>query len=391
MAEPATVMDGPIAVAMSGGVDSSVAALALQRAGHALFGLFMKNWNEPLADGSCRWEADVADVLAVGEQLGIAVNTLDLSAEYRARVFADFLREYAAGRTPNPDVLCNREIKFKAFLEQARARGATCVATGHYARIERRDGRWLLLRGRDRDKDQSYFLHALGQAQLAATVFPLGEMRKPQVRALARAAGLVTHAKRDSTGICFIGERRLREFLARYLPARPGAIMTLDGREVGRHAGVCYYTLGQREGLGIGGVKGARQAPWYVVDKRLADNVLLVAQEHDHPALLSTWLRAGPLSWVAGETPAAPLRCTARTRYRQADQPCTVQISGAHCEVVFDEPQRAVTPGQSVVFYAGELCLGGGVIQARGSAHRPRPGAGRGSARRPTTTGADAG
>lgn len=355
--------DAHIVVAMSGGVDSSVAALELVRAGHRVSALFMKNWNEPLEDGRCRWEDDVADALAVCEHLGIELNTVDLSQVYWDGVFADFLAEYARGRTPNPDVLCNREVKFKAFLDHARAVGGSCVATGHYARIRRDADGLRLLKGLDPNKDQSYFLYALGQAQLAATLFPVGELPKPAVRQRARDAGLVTHAKKDSTGICFIGEQRFRDFLSRFLPAQPGRIETLDGRTIGEHQGVIYYTLGQREGLGIGGVRGAVEGPWFVAGKDVARNVLTVVQGHDHPALLSRGLEADSLSWVAGDAPALPLRCVAKTRYRQTDQPCTLEsLVDGRLSVRFDTAQRAVTPGQSAVFYQDEVCLGGGII-----------------------------
>jgi len=358
MAEPRHIV-----VALSGGVDSSVAALELVRAGHRVSAQFMKNWNEPLADGRCRWEDDVADALEVCDRLGIELNTVDLSQAYWDGVFSDFLAEYARGRTPNPDVLCNREVKFKAFLDHARAVGGDCVATGHYARIRRGAQGFELLKGLDANKDQSYFLYTLGQAPLAATLFPVGDLPKPEVRARARAAGLVTHAKKDSTGICFIGEQRFREFLARFLPAQRGAIETLDGRRIGEHQGVVYYTLGQRTGLGIGGVKGADESPWFVAAKDVARNVLRVVQGHDHPALLSRELEADCLSWVAGAPPALPLRLAAKTRYRQPDQACTLlELAAGRLRVRFDEPQRAVTPGQSVVFYAGNVCLGGGII-----------------------------
>jgi len=352
-----------VVVALSGGVDSSVAALELVRAGHRVSALFMKNWNEPLEDGRCRWEDDVADALEVCDALGIELNTVDLSQAYWDGVFSDFLAEYARGRTPNPDVLCNREVKFKAFLEHARAVGGDCVATGHYARIGRDEHGYTLLKGLDANKDQSYFLYTLGQAQLAATLFPVGHLPKPAVRARARDAGLITHAKKDSTGICFIGEQRFREFLSRFLPAQRGAIETLDGRTIGEHQGVIYYTLGQREGLGIGGVKGAVEGPWFVAAKDVARNVLTVVQGHEHPALLARELEADCLSWVAGAPPALPQRLRAKTRYRQPDQACTLEaLVDGRLSVRFDEAQRAVTPGQSVVFYAGEVCLGGGII-----------------------------
>ncbi|MGR8920886.1 MAG: tRNA 2-thiouridine(34) synthase MnmA [Gammaproteobacteria bacterium] len=359
--------DPHVVVAMSGGVDSSVAAMLVKRAGLRCSALFMKNWNEPTDGGACHWEDDVADALAVCERLGIEINTIDLSAAYWDEVFDDFLTEYRRGRTPNPDVLCNREIKFKAFLEAARELGADLIATGHYVALGREGDAARLLRGADPGKDQSYFLYTLGQVQLEASLFPLGELTKPAVRALAREAGLATHEKKDSTGICFIGERRFREFLGRYVPATPGAIVTVDGRTIGEHAGAVFYTLGQRQGLGIGGVAGADQAPWYVVDKDLASNTLVVAQGHDHPALLSSALTAGQVCWVADRPPPLPLAATAKVRYRQPDQPCRVSEGARPGTVVvhFEQPQRAVTPGQSVVFYDGRECLGGGIIEAR--------------------------
>lgn len=354
-----------IIVALSGGVDSSVSALLLKEAGYRISAIFMKNWTEPADSTHCRWEEDVADALEVCERLDIPLNTVDLSHAYWAGVFEDFLAEYARGRTPNPDILCNKEVKFKAFLEHARALGGSAIATGHYARIRNRAGVFELLKGSDGNKDQSYFLYTLGQSQLAATIFPVGEMVKPEVRGRAAAAGFITHDKKDSTGICFIGEQPFREFLSRYLPAQAGVIKTLDGRTVGDHAGVFYYTLGQREGLRIGGVRGAAEGAWYVVAKDIASNELFVAQGHDHPALLSRRLNADSLSWVAGSAPAMPYRCWAKTRYRQTDQACVINLlENDVCDVEFDQPQRAVTPGQSVVFYQGEVCLGGGIIDA---------------------------
>ena len=351
-----------IIVALSGGVDSSVSALLLKEAGYRVSAIFMKNWTEPADSAHCHWEEDVADALEVCERLDIPLNTVDLSHAYWEGVFADFLAEYARGRTPNPDILCNKEVKFKAFLDHARALGGSAIATGHYARIREHEGAFELLKGSDGNKDQSYFLYTLGQPQLAATIFPIGEMVKPAVRQRAAARGLVTHDKKDSTGICFIGEQPFREFLGRYLPAQAGLIKTLDGRTVGEHAGVFYYTLGQREGLRIGGVRGAAEGAWYVVAKEVPSNELFVAQGHDHPALLSRSLRAERLSWVAGSPPTTPLRCMAKTRYRQADQRCVLTLVGDLAAAEFDQPQRAVTPGQSVVFYQGEVCLGGGII-----------------------------
>ncbi len=356
-----------VIVGLSGGVDSSVAALRLLEAGFEVEALFMKNWEEDDRDGHCAASEDLADARAVCERLGIPLHTVNFSAEYWERVFEHFLAEYAAGRTPNPDVLCNREIKFRAFLDHALAHGAEAIATGHYARIDRApDGRCRLLAGRDPRKDQSYFLYLLDQRQLAHSRFPLGALHKDEVRAMARRAGLPTAAKKDSTGICFIGERPFREFLARYLPARPGDIVTERGRVIGRHQGLMYYTMGQRHGLGIGGVAGSGEAPWFVADKDLAGNRLIVVQGHDHPRLFHRWLSASQPHWIAGQPPALPLRCAARTRYRQPPQPCTVHAAGAdRLHVVFETPQRAVTPGQSVVFYRGEECLGGAIIDRR--------------------------
>lgn len=355
---------GRLVVGMSGGVDSSVAALLLQRTGVELVGMFMHNWADD-GSGECRAEDDRRDAVAVCGRLGIPIHFRDFSREYRDQVFAHFLAEYAAGRTPNPDVLCNREIKFRHFLDAARELGAEAIATGHYARVDRAGGRWRLLRAADRGKDQSYFLHQLGQAQLAATRFPLGEMHKADVRALAAAAGLPTAAKKDSTGICFIGERDFREFLARYLPARPGEIRDPQGRILGEHPGVFYFTLGQREGLQLGGTRGRTAAPWYVVGKDVTRNVLYVDQGHDSPWLQSQLLWSEPVHWIAGSPPATRFACTAQTRYRQQDEPCemTVREDGS-VELRFARPQRAVTPGQSLVLYDGEVCLGGAVIQA---------------------------
>jgi len=357
--------DPHVVIAMSGGVDSSVAALRVRAAGLRCSALFMKNWNEPSTDGSCAWEADVSDCLRVCDKLDIALNTVDLSQAYWDQVFADFLAEYRRGRTPNPDVLCNREIKFKAFLERARARGGDLIATGHYARNRWRDDAWQLLRGADPNKDQSYFLYTLGQEQLATALFPVGGSSKRAVRAAARGAGLATHDKQDSTGICFIGERRFREFLGRYVPAAPGPIETLDGTVIGTHHGAVYYTLGQRQGLGIGGVRGAAELPWFVARKDLARNALIVVQGTTHPALYARRLFAHDVVWVRGQAPALSTRLQARTRHRQAVQACVVDAHGAAgVAVEFERAQRAVTPGQSVVFYAGQVCLGGGIIDA---------------------------
>ncbi|WP_133478747.1 tRNA 2-thiouridine(34) synthase MnmA [Cognatilysobacter segetis] len=351
-------------VGMSGGVDSSVAALRLRDAGEPIAGLFMSNWADD-GSGECRAEDDRRDAVAVCGRLGIPIHFRDFSGEYWAGVFEHFVAEYAVGRTPNPDVLCNREIKFKHFLDAARELGAERIATGHYARVAHAHDRWRLLRAVDRSKDQTYFLHQLGQPQLASTLVPLGELPKADVRQIAAAAGLPTAAKKDSTGICFIGERDFRDFLGRYLPAREGEILTPAGERVGRHPGVFFYTLGQREGLQIGGVRGRPAAPWYVVGKDVASNVLYVEQGTDNPWLMSTRLLTGAAHWIAGAPPAAVFECTAQTRYRQNDEPCRVQVrEDGRLAVAFARPQRAVTPGQSLVLYAGDECLGGAVIDA---------------------------
>ena len=351
-----------VMLGISGGVDSSVAALLLQQAGYEVEGLFMQNWEEDDRDGPCTTDADRKDAVAVCGRLGIPFHARNFAAAYWDGVFEHFLAEYRAGRTPNPDVLCNREIKFKTFLDEARALGADKIATGHYARVDFHEGKYRLLRAVDASKDQTYFLHALGQQQLAATLFPVGEIEKSDVRRMAQDAALPTHAKKDSTGICFIGERDFRSFLAQYIPAQPGPMRTPEGETIGQHQGVMYYTLGQRNGLGIGGRHGASGEAWYVVGKDVANNVLYVAQGGENHWLYSRRLHAEPPTWVAGEPPARHFRCTAKTRYRQADQACEVFVRDDGLEVVFDEPQRAVTPGQSVVFYDGDACLGGAVI-----------------------------
>jgi len=353
-----------VMLGISGGVDSSVAALLLQQAGHQVEGLFMQNWEEDERSGPCTADADRKDAVAVCGRLGIPFHARNFAAEYWDGVFEHFLAEYRAGRTPNPDVLCNREIKFKTFLDEARALGAEKIATGHYARVDCVDGEYRLLRAADHAKDQTYFLHALGQQALSATLFPLGDMEKSRVRELAREAALPTHAKKDSTGICFIGERDFRSFLAQYIPARPGEMRSPEGELIGEHQGAMYYTLGQRNGLGIGGRHGAGGEPWYVVGKDVATNVLYVAQGGENHWLHSRRMRTEAPSWVAGRAPGERFRCTVRTRYRQSDQGCEVELREDGLEVRFDEPQRAVTPGQSAVFYAGEACLGGAVIAA---------------------------
>ena len=352
-------------VGLSGGVDSAVAAALLVEQGHAVEAVFMKNWEEDDTADYCSAAADLADASAVADHLGIRLRSVNFATEYWDRVFRHFLAEYRAGRTPNPDVLCNREIKFRAFLDYALAQGAEAMATGHYARqVDRPDGVHLQ-QAADPDKDQTYFLHALDQSQLRLALFPVGALTKPQVREVARARGLPNHARRDSTGICFIGEHRFRDFLQRYLPACPGDIRTPDGTPIGRHDGLMYYTLGQRHGIGVGGIRGASDEPWFVVGKDLPHNTLLVAQGHDHALLYSQVLLATPLTWVLGAAPVADFRCAARCRHRQPLQPCTVTLTAdaRSARVRFDQPQRAVTPGQSVVFYRDGDCLGGGVIE----------------------------
>jgi tRNA-uridine 2-sulfurtransferase len=351
-----------IAVGLSGGVDSAVAALLLKRAGHRLTGVFMKNWDDDDEADFCPAEQDLRDAREICERLDIELQTISFSAEYWNRVFRHFLEEYQAGRTPNPDILCNQEIKFRAFLDYALSRGAESIATGHYARVEK-DGTTRLLRSLDRTKDQTYFLHTLNQSQLARSRFPIGHLKKTAVRELAARAGFPNHAKKDSTGICFIGERRFREFLERYLPRRPGEIRTLEDEIIGRHQGLMFHTIGQRQGLGIGGRKASSGEPWYVADKDPLHNILRVVQGVDHPALFHRRLRASRLHWIAGFPPSLPLSCTARIRYRQPDQDCLLTPAPDGGIVEFRGPQRAVTPGQSVVFYDGEVCLGGGIIE----------------------------
>ncbi len=350
-------------VGMSGGVDSSVSALLLRQKGLPIAGMFMKNWEEDDRFGNCAAHEDAEDAQAVAKKLGITLHLRNFSAEYWDHVFENFLAEYRAGRTPNPDILCNREIKFKTFLEHARALGATRIATGHFVRSDERDGIHRLLRGVDDNKDQSYFLYTIGQRQLARTLFPVGELTKPEVRSMAKKAGLRVHDKKDSTGICFIGERNFKAFLSEYISANPGEIQTIDGRIIGSHEGLMFHTLGQRQGLGIGGVRGCPDEPWYVLHKDMESNILYVGQGHDHPWLLSGNLIATQLSWVSGHAPAPGTKLSARIRYRQADQSCTlVAVDKNRLELHFSEQQRAVTPGQSVVLYEGENCLGGGVI-----------------------------
>jgi tRNA-specific 2-thiouridylase len=359
-----------IVVGLSGGVDSAVSAWLLRRAGHEVVGIFMKNWEDDDDDEYCSSRQDFVDAAAVADVIGIEVEHVNFAAEYKDRVFAEFLREYRAGRTPNPDVLCNAEIKFKAFLEHAVRLGAERIATGHYARVRAAGAAWHLLKGLDASKDQSYFLHRLNQAQLARTLFPIGELKKIEVRRIAEEIGLPNAKKKDSTGICFIGERPFREFLQRYLANEPGPIVDDSARRVGEHVGLSFYTIGQRKGIGLGGVKeralpGGEHAPWFVARKDIERNTLVVVQGHDHPWLLSRTLQADDASWIAGAPPTEGA-CAAKTRYRQADAACRLQCgaSAAEFRLAFDMPQWAVTPGQSAVLYDGEVCLGGGVIAA---------------------------
>ncbi|WP_297459705.1 tRNA 2-thiouridine(34) synthase MnmA [Ferrovum sp.] len=345
-----------VIVGLSGGVDSSVGALLLKEQGYEVIGLFMKNWED---DPECTARADLVDAVAVADVLKIDIEVVNFSAEYRERVFSYFLEEYQAGRTPNPDILCNSEIKFKAFLDHALNLGADKIATGHYARVQETNGKIQLLRGLDPGKDQSYFLYRLNQSQLASTLFPVGHLPKHEVRALAQKAGLGTATKKDSTGICFIGERPFREFLERYLPRQPGSMETPTGKIVGRHQGLAFYTLGQRQGLGIGGPG----EPWFVAAKDMENNRLIVVQGHDNPLLHRLDLSAGQLSWISG-TPPSPGTYTAKNRYRQKDAPCRLTYSNGNgvADLHFDDPQWAVTPGQSAVLYQEEVCLGGGII-----------------------------
>lgn len=356
-----------VIVGMSGGVDSSVSAFLLQEQGYQVEGLFMKNWEEDDTDEYCAAAQDLVDAQAICDKLGIKLHTINFATEYWDNVFEYFLAEYKAGRTPNPDIMCNKEIKFKAFLEFAcEDLGADYIATGHYVQREFRDSSWKMIRGLDNNKDQSYFLYTLNEAQLAQTLFPVGHIEKPAVRAIAEKAGLITHNKKDSTGICFIGERKFKDFLAQYLPAKPGIIESAEGIEVGQHDGLMYHTLGQRKGLRIGGLANAGEEPWYVVEKDLLRNVLIVGQGHNHPRLFSKGLIANQLHWVDRHDLADSIKCTVKTRYRQEDVACTVtpieNSETGEYQIDFDEQQSSVTPGQSVVFYQGDVCLGGGII-----------------------------
>ncbi|MFW2373211.1 MAG: tRNA 2-thiouridine(34) synthase MnmA [Gammaproteobacteria bacterium] len=352
-----------VIVGMSGGVDSSVAALKLIQQGYEVEALFMKNWEQDDDDDYCAAAVDLDDAQQVSDQLGIKLHSVNFSDQYWDRVFQHFLDEYGAGRTPNPDILCNREIKFKAFLDYALQLGADYIATGHYVRGLIQDGQYQLCKGLDPNKDQSYFLYTLGQNQLKHSLFPIGEMEKTQVRKLAEQAGFINHGKKDSTGICFIGERKFKDFLQQYLPAQPGDIKTDKGQTIGQHHGLMYYTLGQRKGLGIGGVKGSQEDAWYSLAKDLDNNVLIVGQGKNHPMLLHNHLTASQLHWISGRPPELPFSCHAKVRYRQPDQACEIisQDTG-QLRVKFNQAQRAITPGQSIVFYDHDICLGGGVI-----------------------------
>lgn len=356
--------DTKVIVGMSGGVDSSVSAYLLQQQGYQVEGLFMKNWDEDDGTEYCTAKEDYADALSVCNQLGIHLHQANFAAEYWDTVFTEFLHEYKAGRTPNPDILCNREIKFKAFLDYALLLGADRIATGHYARVQPNAmGNFELKKGLDPQKDQSYFLHLVGSEQLAKTLFPLGEHHKTEVRTIAQKLGLKTHNKKDSTGICFIGERRFRDFLQTYLSGQHGPIKSTDGVVLGQHPGLMYFTIGQRQGLGIGGVKNYPEAPWFVVDKDLSNNTLWVAQGSDHPKLFTQYARLKSIFWINPPAHNFPMALRCKHRYRQSDQQCQLVAVNAGFEIHFTTPQRAVTPGQSAVFYEGDLCLGGGVIE----------------------------
>jgi len=353
-----------IIVGMSGGVDSSVSALLLMQQGFEVEGLFMKNWEEDDTEEYCSATVDLADAQQVCDRLDIPLHTVNFSSEYWDNVFEYFLNEYRSGRTPNPDIMCNREIKFKAFLEHAQTLGASRIATGHYVRSKKDGEQTQLLKGCDADKDQSYFLYALNQHQISHALFPIGDLDKTRVRQLAEGNGFNVFDKKDSTGICFIGERKFKDFLQRFIPAQPGPIESVDGTRLGEHSGLMYYTIGQRQGLGIGGTRHGDDAPWYVVEKQLASNTLLVAQGHHHPQLYHTACTIGDLHWINDIDIALPYSCTAKIRYRQHDEACKISsIDGSSAVVEFDQAQRAITPGQAIVFYQQELCLGGGTIE----------------------------
>ena len=358
-------MSNPIIVGISGGVDSSVTAMTLKKQGYNVECVFMKNWEGE--DETCTSEQDYKDALAVCDHLNLPLRSVNFSKEYWNNVFQYFIDEYAKGRTPNPDVLCNREVKFKAFLDFALELGANKIATGHFARIVESDGLFQLLKGIDDNKDQSYFLYLLGQDALSKSMFPIGEIDKKKVRKLAESSGLINHAKKDSTGVCFIGEQKFfKKFLKKYIPEQPGNIHTIDGNSCGEHDGLMFYTMGQRQGLGIGGGHGDKEAPWFVADKDLENNILIVAQGHDHPALFHQKLEADQIHWISGSPPQDLENISAKIRYRQMDQSCEITtLSSDRCTVKFDKPQFGIAPGQSIVFYKGDDCLGGAIIDNR--------------------------
>jgi tRNA-specific 2-thiouridylase len=359
-----TPVSEKIIVGMSGGVDYSVSANQLEQQGYQVEGLFMKNWEEDDTEEYCSASEDLADAQQVCEKLGIKLHTVNFSSEYWDNVFEHFLNEYRIGRTPNPDIMCNREIKFKAFLDHAQVLGAERIATGHYVRTRQADGGFELLRGLDANKDQSYFLYALNQYQLAHAMFPIGELDKTEVREIARQQDFIVHGKKDSTGICFIGERKFKDFLQRFIPAQPGEIMTTDGQLLGQHSGLMYYTIGQRQGLGIGGTESGNDEPWYVIDKDLQANRLVVGQGVDNPDLFHTHCRITDLHWITRTPAQSKLDCSAKIRYRQQDMQCRISVLADNAaSVEFAEPQRAITPGQALVIYAQEQCLGGGTIE----------------------------
>jgi tRNA-specific 2-thiouridylase len=352
-----------IAVGLSGGVDSAMAALTLKNQGHEVIGVYMQNWAVENDDPFCSAQQDLSDAKAVADHIGIEFHIVNFAKNYWDNVFQYCLDEFAAGRTPNPDVWCNREIKFKALLDYALSLGADYLATGHYVRVQQNHTEFALIASKDQSKDQTYFLYLLNQSQLSKSLFPIGDLQKNNLRALAKQAGLINHAKKDSTGICFIGERKFKAFLSEYLLAQPGNMETPEGKVIGKHDGVMFYTLGQRQGLHIGGRKDANEAPWYVLAKDVKRNVLIVGQGHDHPLLFSSQLTCSQLHWINGKPPTFPLTCTAKTRYRQPAQKCQIsETNDDACKVIFEQPQRAITPGQSVVFYQENICLGGGII-----------------------------
>tara|TARA_E500000178_G_scaffold356597_1_gene435871 strand:- start:8116 stop:9198 length:1083 start_codon:yes stop_codon:yes gene_type:complete len=352
-----------VILGMSGGVDSSVAALLLKKQGFEVEGLFMKNWEEDDGTDFCTANQDLDDAMKICDRININLSVANFSVEYWDNVFSTFLSEYAEGRTPNPDILCNKEIKFKVFLEYAQSLGADYIATGHYCRRCSENGHSSLLKGIDVDKDQSYFLYAVPESALSKAIFPLGSLTKREVRQIAEDNDFDNAKKKDSTGICFIGERRFSDFLSKYFPDKKGAIVTDEGKKVGEHQGLMYFTLGQRQGLGIGGLRNAGCGAWYTLEKIVETNTLIIGQGNHHPRLYSTYLRADNLHWINGIPPQSSFRCNAKSRYRQADQNCRIKLTGDEsCVVIFDQPQRALTPGQSVVFYEGQRCMGGGII-----------------------------